>query len=213
MRVTNRISRFHDEKGNRVDVRGMMYAPLAFATAVLRVVFGYRPRQPTISYRARTVIDGLLDSNSRVAEFGSGMSTPWLAGRCGFLLSLENDEEWHRKVSAMIATGDFGHVQYELRTPDSFSDLSGFPDGSFDFILIDGWDRHGCVVNALPKLRSGGWVYLDNSDKDMTRPDGDLRRAEEALLEAVRESEGTIRYFVDFSPTNFFVEQGLLVGI
>ena len=88
MRVTNRISRFHDEKGNRVDVRGMMYAPLAFATAVLRVVFGYRPRQPTISYRARTVIDGLLDSTSRVAEFGSGMSTPWLAGRCGFLLSV-----------------------------------------------------------------------------------------------------------------------------
>jgi predicted O-methyltransferase YrrM len=213
MTIANRISRFHDEKGNRVDARGMMYAPLAFATAVLRVMFGYRSRQPTISYRARTVIARLLDSNSRVAEFGSGMSTSWFAGRCEFLLSVENDEGWHRIVSAMIAESDFGHVQYEMRTPDSFSDLSGFPDGSFDFILIDGWDRHGCVVNALPKLRSGGWIYLDNSDKDMTRPDGDLRRAEEALLAAVDERQGTIRYFVDFSPTNFFVEQGLLVRI
>jgi len=85
-----------------------------------------------------------------------------------------------------------------------------FQNRSFDFVLIDGWDRHGCVLNALAKLRPGGCIYLDNSDKDMTRPDGDLRRAEQALLAAVDERGGTARYFVDFSPTNFFVEQGLL---
>jgi len=47
----------------------------------------------------------------------------------------------------------------------------------------------------------------------MTFPDGDLRRAEAALLDAVRARGGSIRYFSDFSPTNFFVEQGALARL
>ena len=211
--ISNRISRFHDEKDNRVDLGGMVYAPLAFATAVLRVGFGYRPRQPMLSYRAAKEITALLTPDSRCVEFGSGLSTAWLAERCGFLLSVENDEGWHNRVSEMIKGPAFDHVRYELRDPARFAKLDEHPDESFDFILVDGWDRHGCVLSLLPKIKPGGWVYLDNSDKDMTRPDGDLRRAEEELLRAVTARNGSTRYFVDFSPTNFFVEQGLLAQL
>ena len=211
--ISNRISRFHDEKDNRVNFGGMAYAPQAFASAVLRVGFGYRPRQPMVSYRAAKVITQLLTPQSRCVEFGSGMSTTWLAKRCGFLLSVENDAWWHGKVAEMIKGPAFGHVRYELHDPDAFADLSAYDDQSFDFILVDGWDRYGCVLSLLPKIKVGGWVYLDNSDKDMTRPDGDLRRAEETLLKAVEDRGGSVRYFVDFSPTNFFVEQGLLAQL
>ena len=50
-------------------------------------------------------------------------------------------------------------------------------------------------------------MYLDNSDKDINRPNGDLRRAEAAFTQGgygTREDQS--RYFSDFSPTNFFVE-------
>ena len=213
MSIQNRKSRFHDEKGNRVDAGGLIYAVPAFVTAVLRVAFDYRPERPTISYRAQRRLNELIQSDWRCAEFGSGMSTPWLARRCAFLLSVENDQTWHRKVERMIAAAGLGNVSYEFRQPDQFADLAAYPDGHFDFVLIDGWDRHGCVVSALAKLKPGGWIYLDNSDKDMTIPGGDLRRAEEALLEAVRARDGSIEYFVDFSPTNFFAEQGLLARL
>lgn len=208
-----RKTRFHDEKGNLVDLIGKIYAPLALTTAVLRKVFGYRPKYPSLSFRAIAEIDRLLQPTYRCVEFGSGMSTPWFAARCGFLLSIENNKDWHRRVSAMIDGPRYSHVRYELRDDDRFSDLSGYDDGFFDFALIDGWDRHGCVLSVVPKIKPGGWIYLDNTDKDMTRPNGDLRRAEAALLEAVRERGGTIRYFVDFATGNFFVEQGLLVRL
>ena len=101
----------------------------------------------------------------------------------------------------------------EMRGPETYAALTGYPDAHFDFALVDGTDRAGCVASVLPKLRPGGWIYLDNSDKDMTLADGNLRRAEAVLVEAARRCGGPVRYFVDFSPTNFFVEQGMLVQI
>lgn len=211
--VGYRKSRFHDEKGNRADVGGALFAPLALTTAIMRKLFGYRPKLPMLSFRAIKVIDEILEPGFRCAEFGSGMSTPWLAKRCNYLLSIESDRAWYDRVSAKITANNLSHVRYELREADGYSDLSDFDDGFFDFALVDGLDRHGCVMSAVPKIRPGGWIYLDNSDKDMTRPDGDMRRAESALLEAVEERGGSTRYFVDFCPTNFFVEQGLLARL
>ncbi len=208
-----RKTRFHDEKGNLVDPGGMAYAPAALATAVLRTVFGYRAAVPTISYRARKAIASLLDEESRVVEFGSGMSTPWLARRCRFLLSIEDDPRWFGEVQALLAARGLTNVRLEMRDPETYAALAGYPDAHFDFALVDGTDRAGCLRSVLPKLRPGGWIYLDNTDKDMTLADGDSRRAEALLLEAARRCGGPVRYFVDFSPTNFFVEQGMLVRI
>jgi hypothetical protein len=206
-----RRSRFHDEKANPIDAGGMLYAPAALVSAALRVGFGYRGRRPMISYRAAREIDGFLTPDKRAIEFGSGYSTPWLAQRCGFLLSLENDRGWFSVVQEMVSGPAFHHVRHEFREPDAFPRLDDIEDRSIDFILIDGWDRYGCAQSALAKIKAGGMIYLDNSDKDMTLPDGDTRRAEAALLSAARERGAEVRYFTDFAPTNFFAEQGMMV--
>ncbi len=208
-----RKTRFHDEKGHLVDPGGMVHAPAALAGAVLRTAFGYRAAVPTISFRARKVIASLLDEKSRVVEFGSGMSTPWLARRCGFLLSIEDDPRWFAEVQALLAARGLAKVRLEMRDAETYAALTDYPDAHFDFALVDGTDRAGCVASVLPKLRPGGWIYLDNSDKDMTLADGDTRRAEALLVEAARRCGGPVRYFVDFAPTNFFVEQGMLVRV
>lgn len=208
-----RKSRFHDEKGNLVDIGGAIYAPAALISAALRVAFGYRPARPLISYRAAKHLDGLFRNNWRGVEFGSGYSTPWLAKRLGFLLSIEDDPNWHRRVEGLLAATDPTAVRHELRTAESYAALAEFPDGFFDFALVDGSQRADCIAAVVPKIRPGGWLYLDNSDKDMTRPDGDLRRAEALLLEHVRQRGGETSYFTDFAPTNFFVEQGLLARL
>lgn len=208
-----RKSRFHDEKGNLIDVGGAIYAPAALTSAALRVVFGHRPARPLISYRATKRLDGLLRKDWRGVEFGSGYSTPWLARRLGFLLSIEDDPDWHRRVANLLADVAPDAVRHELRSAATYADLSNFPDGFFDFALVDGTRRADCVAAVVPKIRPGGWLYLDNSDKDMTNPDGDLRRAEALLLEHVRQRGGETIYFTDFAPTNFFVEQGLLARL
>lgn len=53
-------------------------------------------------------------------------------------------------------------------------------------------------------------MYLDNADKDMHNTDGDMRRAENLIIQYVLKHKIEIVYFVDFSRTNFFVAQGLL---
>jgi predicted O-methyltransferase YrrM len=209
----HRRTRFHDEKGNRVDVIGALYAPAAFATALAKAVFGFRLERPMISYRAVRYLNVLIQPTWRIVEFGSGASTVWLARRCAFLLSIENDPTWHAQIGTRLRRQGFRHVRHELRTGLAYCDLAEFPDGSFDFALVDGSMRAECVANTVAKIRPGGWLYLDNTDKDIGRPDGDMRRAEVALLDAVRQRGGTARYFTDFAPGNFFVEQGLLVRL
>jgi len=209
----NRISRFHDEKNNFVDSIGLLNAIPAFASAAAKRLFGYRALVPMISYRARREISTLLTQKSRVVEFGSGNSTPWFAARAGFILSIEDQPQWYNHVQQILANLEIKNVSHELRSEKTYVDLSNIDDGTLDFSLVDGTDREGCILSVVPKLKSGGSLYLDNSDKDMGRPNGDLRRAEAALHEAVRVRGGSIRYFSDFSPTNFFVEQGMLARL
>jgi hypothetical protein len=207
-----RKTRFHDEKGHRVGWDALIHAPLALATAAGKLA-GCRPTLPMISFRAARVIDGLLTPESKVAEFGSGYSTLWLARRCAMLVSIEDDVHWYAVVQGLLAREGLNHVRHERRDSDTYHRLDSYPDGYFDFVLIDGTDRAGCVRTALAKVRRGGWLYLDNSDKDMTRPFGDIRRAEALLIEEVARRGGTLRYFTDFSPTNFFAEQGVLARL
>lgn len=208
-----RKSRFHDEKGNRVDLGGLAYAPPAFATALVKRLFGWRPCRPMISYRAARDLAARMRPDWSVIEFGSGMSTPWLAARCGSLLSIEDHPGWAERVRTLLAARGIANVRHDLRPVAAFADLSGVPDQSVDLALIDGTDRDGCARAVLAKMKAGGIIYLDNADKDMTRPDGDLRRAEAVLRAAAAARGWPCRTYTDFSPTNFFAEQGLWIDV
>ena len=126
---------------------------------------------------------------------------------------MEDLPEWYEHVQRQLERRKIANVKLVLRTAGNYADLSDMEDQSLDFALVDGTDREGCVKSVVPKLKPGGWLYLDNTDKDINYPDGDLRRAEAALHEAVDLRGGSIRCFSDFSPTNFFVEQGMLARL
>lgn len=208
-----RKSRLHDEKGNFVDFVGLCYAPPAFASTLVRITFGRRPKVPWISYRAIKVIDCLLQRDWKVVEFGSGSSTAWLAARCGQLHSIEDDNQWYAYVSEQLTRENINNVNYELRQKSNYFDLSIHRDGSLDFALIDGWNRADCMRQVIRKIKKGGYIYLDNSDKFANELDGDIRVAENLLIKAVGERGGTLKYFVDFAPSQFFVSQGVLARL
>jgi len=169
--------------------------------------------RPTLSYAGARAIAAHLTPASRCVEFGSGMSTPWLARRCASLLSVECDLGWYEKVSALLRRESITNVDHQLRDFDVYESLPDAPADGYDFILVDGHKRDACMATALAHVKKGGVIYLDNSDKDAADPGGEMRRAEQLLLDAVRARQGSCRYFVDFSPTNFFVEQGLMAKL
>jgi predicted O-methyltransferase YrrM len=74
-------------------------------------------------------------------------------------------------------------VVYSLRDEDRYPDLSEFSDGTFDFMLIDGIRRTDCVRNVISKVKSVGWIYLDNTDMSTkSKPGNDFQQAEQLLL-------------------------------
>jgi hypothetical protein len=137
------------------------------------------------------------------------MSTPWYARRVQYLHSVESDPVWYARVAPMLPT----NVRYELRDERIvYTDLSDYEDGSLDFAVIDGDYRGACARAVIPKIRAGGYVFLDNSDKDMTVPRGEVRLAEAALRAAVKQRGGRIEQRTGVAVGLLVANQWMLVG-
>ncbi len=80
----------------------------------------------------------------------------------------------------------------------------------FGFIVIDEVMRSRCLKNALSRLRPGGSVYLDNSDKDSKPEGGDMRLAEKFLTEEVLKRNSWCKVFTDFAVAQLTPNQGML---
>ena len=140
------------------------------------------------------------------------MSTLWFARRAGEVFSVEHEAGWHEKVRALLEKNGIGNVHCELREDaESYAAFPEEPGAGFDVILVDGRHRRACIEASARFLKPGGILYLDNSDMGYSDPSRDLRRAERAALDFAKSRGAEVTYFTDFAPTQFFVEQGLLI--
>jgi SAM-dependent methyltransferase len=205
----DRRTRFHDATGQLTPIgRILRNAPRGLATAVLRLALGRLPVRPWLSYDAQDLIEAHLTSESRVLEFGSGMSTRWFAARAGRVVSIENSPEWHQRIRSALPQRD--SITYRLAEGEAA--YTAIPDGeSFDLILVDGRWRDRCVENALDRLRPKGILYLDNADKGSSVDSGDVPRAVALIEEAAERNGWRLQRFTDFAPAVFFAQAGLLL--
>src|SRR6266852_4781627 len=61
--------------------------------------------------------------------------------------------------------GAFSNSARVGRRHDFATAITAFPDESFDLVVVDGRDeRVACVESAVPKLRRGGLLVLDDWD-------------------------------------------------
>tara|TARA_R110000787_G_scaffold32139_4_gene85028 strand:+ start:29 stop:757 length:729 start_codon:yes stop_codon:yes gene_type:complete len=205
-----RKTRFHDEKGNLVDAGEWLYFPLVVQRFLARALFDKLYVEPWWTFCVKRRVAEILSRDMTVVEFGSGQSTLWLAQRVGRLLAIEDNPAWHERVKQNIARMGLDNVTLELRNAADYPDVSAIPDGSVDFCVIDGLDRGRCAAAILPKIKPGGWIYLDNADKDSNLPeDGvNMRSAEATLRRHIPESD--IRMFTGFTIGLVNTHQGML---
>jgi len=150
------------------------------------------PDRPFFTPRAISEIDKRLKPGSRVFEWGSGISTTWLAKRVAELITVEHDIAWYestaRNIGAQRLTNvtlvyaapnrhenDFSwstqwrfyevlhHAPKKKEFKDYMSVIDRYPDSYFDCIAIDGRERIGCLMHAMQKLRSNGFVIFDDT--------------------------------------------------
>lgn len=206
-----RKTRFHDEKGNFVGVSQFKYLPRAILDYTKRVALGVHPDAPWFTYNVVERISEIIRPDWKVIEFGCGHSTLWYAGRVEFVHSIEHDREWFEFLSAEIENKGIRNVRLDLREEADYSSLDDYPDYNFDFAIIDGIKRSDCARNVVMKVREGGYLYLDNSDRSMTAKHPDYLVAERILMDAVEKRNGTYEYLTGFTIGRVNTHQGLLI--
>jgi predicted O-methyltransferase YrrM len=123
--------------------------------------------KPWFSHCSIEFLEGRIQPGWLCFEWGSGGSTIWLAELGGQLVSVEHNDEWYSQVDKWL-------IEYGLKVDLNYIQLTSgyadfilkYPDDHFDLIEIDGRQRAACTQNALPKLKPGGILIVDNSERE-----------------------------------------------
>jgi hypothetical protein len=147
---------------------------------------------PWFSYPALAYLDGLNICEMSVFEYGSGNSTLYWSRRAKSICSVEDNVEWAERIRSVL-----GPMSSCVRMADSnraYAEMINEADRDYDIIVIDGSVRFDCAKAAIPRLRKGGLVILDDSD---------CHADAVALL---READLIQVNFVGFAPINSYLK-------
>ena len=132
-----------------------------------------------------------LEKDMVGAEFGSGSSTLFFAPRISKLYSVEHNEEWYHLINEKLKGLNCSNVDYRFVLQNDKSDFvddvfdleekrdfeirrdyvnyfrapNDIHDHSLDFAIVDGRARTECCHEILPKIKKGGILILDNSER------------------------------------------------
>jgi predicted O-methyltransferase YrrM len=149
---------------------------LRLPAARLRARLGSEPERPWIVPASIGWLRRRMRSDWVVLELGSGRSTLWLARRASFLLSFEDNPFWATRTREQLReAGVENSMLRELPIGRFLAELDLLPDASFDLIVVDfleapGAERGEAARVARSKLRPGGYLLLDDSDRPAYAP-------------------------------------------
>lgn len=130
---------------------------------------------PWMPYNSIFALDSIIKKDFNILETGSGGSTLFFLKRCKTLLTLEHDANWIEKLKLTEAISNnkknWKLIHRNLKS-DSISRnspyldfLKSLDDEYFDMISIDGRLRNESLIIAIKKVKEGGFILLDNSDR------------------------------------------------
>jgi predicted O-methyltransferase YrrM len=170
-----RAGRFHTVRGP-MGLSGWLRYPAAW----LRAKTGKVPERPWIVPAAIGWLRRRIRSDWSILELGSGRSTGWFARRAGRVLSFEDDECWHGRTRGRLGELGLVNVDFRLMTIEDLpSEVAALLDDAFDLVVVDFLEarsvtRVEVVKPAMKKVRPGGYLLLDDSDRPGYAPAYDL---------------------------------------
>jgi predicted O-methyltransferase YrrM len=112
-----------------------------------------------------------MRSDWSVLELGSGRSTAWFARRAGSVISFEDNEYWYPQTRERLEDAGLSNVDLRLRPVEEFPrDVAALPDEAFNLVVVDFLEspavtRIDALKPAMKKVRPGGYLLLDDSDR------------------------------------------------
>ena len=152
---------FEDRTGERLR---KFLSPRWVAARVSLAIYERRfPNVPWIARDAVDALDAFLDKTQVGFEWGSGNGTLWLLKRSKTLTSVEHHRAWAESVRKKLDSAGVHNADYRHVEESGYVDvIDEFPDGHFDYVIVDGLFRDMATSKSIPKLRSGGMLVIDN---------------------------------------------------
>jgi hypothetical protein len=146
---------------------------------------------PQITPDAIAFLESIVQPDWKVFEWGSGQSTVFFARRVAEMVSVEHHPDWVRTVKNLLSPESL-EITYLFREAipdmgerdpddplcyrcgegdtadwkDYVTAIETYPDSYFDLAFIDGGARLSCLWHAMPKVKPGGYILLDDSERE-----------------------------------------------
>lgn len=120
---------------------------------------------PWMSYSAISFLEGRINGNMSVFEYGCGYSTLWWAKRVKNIVSCEHERSWYEKMMKLIPV-NVALYYIDLEYGGAYSKKVSEYKERFDIIVIDGRDRLNCARNGLAAVKPDGVFIWDDSGRD-----------------------------------------------
>jgi hypothetical protein len=183
---------------------------------------------PWMTFSAIDFLKKISHSEMHIFEYGSGGSTFFWASRAMHITSVEHDRSWFEKISIELAEQKITNVDYLLREPYGIPDfkkkqfqvatdyisssenydgksfeayaktIDDFPDENFDVVVVDGRARPSCILHSVKKIKKGGYLVVDNSERKYYLSGFDFKNWK------VRHFFGPLPYDHNFTKTSIF---------
>jgi hypothetical protein len=154
---------FSENTGTRL--RKLLSPRYVYGKLALAARERLRPNEPWITADAIRHLEGFLTPDRRGFEWGSGKGSLWFAQRSRSLVSVEHNAQWYERVRRAFAEAGVANIDYRLvkdQLEPYTSAIGEFPDGHFDYVLVDGLFRDHAFLKSIPKVKPGGWIVFDN---------------------------------------------------
>jgi hypothetical protein len=150
---------------------------------------------PWINFLALDFLKENLRPEFKVFEYGGGGSTLFFCKNVAQVATVEDHAEWFKTLTETVAAKGYQHWRgffvspvpvadsrpRSHSNPDDFkSNVKGledmsfesyarcidqFPEAYFDVVLVDGRARPSCIQQAIPRLKPGGLLVVDNTER------------------------------------------------
>lgn len=160
-----------------------MLHPIIFVRRLAYKIYEWRhPDDPWIAQGAVEFLNSRLNKDMKLFEWGSGRSTLWFSKRVNVVISIEYNSQWASKLAAMISDQKIENVDLRYvpldhehkapttrhydQIPQYVAEIFKCDRESFGAIVVDGHYRLTCVDKCLDYIRSGGYLVVDNSNRE-----------------------------------------------
>ncbi|HRI61721.1 MAG TPA: hypothetical protein PK228_18415 [Saprospiraceae bacterium] len=150
---------------------------------------------PWLNFTALEFLEQNIRPEYRVFEFGGGGSTLFFCKNVAEVATVEDHAGWFETLTGTVSTKGYQNWKgffvapeqapndrpRSKQNPNDFSSgakgmehlsfekyartIDQYPDDYFDLVLVDGRARPSCIQQALPHLKTGGLLVVDNTER------------------------------------------------